>query len=100
SIVRFLEGSQWNEKRLAVQPEAPIAWVYPNVLSPDVPVDRFWFRSNEFRRNVNLQVLQGNRTLYQKQLSRLIANTSLSLSGEWIRKADLTGEPVKLVIHS
>ena len=29
-----------------------------------------------------------------------IANTSLSLSGEWIRKADLTGEPVKLVIHS
>jgi hypothetical protein len=63
-------------------------------------VDRFWFRSNEFRRNVNLQVLQGERTLYQKQLSRLIANTSLSLSGEWIKKADLAGEPVKLVIHS
>ncbi|HEY9526174.1 MAG TPA: FAD-dependent oxidoreductase, partial [Anaerolineales bacterium] len=82
SVVRFLEAPRWNENRLALQPEAPIAWVYPNVLSPDVPVDRFWFRSNEFRRNVNLQVLQGNRTLYQKQLSRLIANTSLSLSGE------------------
>ena len=99
SMARFLEDAQWNENRLAVQPEAPIAWVYPNVLSPDVPVDRFWFRSNEFRRNVNLQVLQGDRILYQKQLSRLIANTSLNLSGEWIKKADLAGEPVKLVIH-
>ncbi len=99
SIARFLEDAQWNENRLAVQPEAPIAWVYPNVLSPDVPVDRFWFRSNEFRRNVNLQVLQGDRILYQKQLSRLIANTSLNLSGEWIKKADSAGEPIKLVIH-
>jgi glycerol-3-phosphate dehydrogenase len=99
SMARFLENAQWNENRLAVQPEAPIAWVYPNVLSPDVPVDRFWFRSNEFRSNVNLQVLQGDHILYQKPLSRLIANTSLNLSGEWVEKANLAGEPVKLVIH-
>ena len=98
-MARFLENAQWNENRLAVQPEAPIAWIYPNVLSPDVPVNRFWFRSNEFRSNVNLQVLQGDHILYQNQLSRLIANTSLNLSGEWVEKANLAGEPVKLVIH-
>ena len=37
--------------------------------------------------------------LYQKQLSRLIANTSLNLSGDWVEKVDFAGEPVKLVIH-
>jgi hypothetical protein len=99
SIARFLENSQWSQSRLAVQPEAPLAWIYPNVLSPDVPVDRFWFRSNEFRQNVNLQVTQGSRVLYQKRWRRLIANTSLDLSSEWVENVDFTGEPVKLVIH-
>ena len=95
----YLEHAQWNESRLAVQPESPLAWIYPNVLSPDAPVDRFWFRSNEFHQNVNLQVMQGGRVLYQKRLRRLIANTSLDLSSEWMEKVDFTGEPVKLVIQ-
>jgi hypothetical protein len=99
-IARYLENAEWNESRLGVQAEAPLAWVYPNVLSPDVPVERFWFRSNDFRQNVNLQFMQGGRVLYQKRLSRLIANTSLSLSGEWMEKVDFTGEPIKLVIPS
>jgi hypothetical protein len=94
-----LENPRWNGSRLAVQPEAPLAWIYPNVLSPDIRVDQFWFRSNEFRQRADLQLTQGGRVLYQKRLSRLIANTSLRLSGEWIKKADFAGEPVKLVIH-
>lgn len=100
SIARYLEIARWNETRLALQPESPLAWVYPNVLSPDAPVDRFWFRSDEFRQNVNLQVRQGGRVLYQKHLRRLTANTSLELNSEWIENVDFTGEPVKLVIHS
>jgi NADPH-dependent 2,4-dienoyl-CoA reductase/sulfur reductase-like enzyme len=99
SIVRYLENAQWTGSRLEVQPETPLAWIYPNVLSPDVPVDRFWFRSNEFREDVNLQLTQGGHVLYQKRVSRLNANTSLNLSGEWLEKLDFTGEPVKLVIH-
>jgi hypothetical protein len=100
SIARYLDNNPWNGARLAVQPEAPIAWVYPNVLSPDAPVDRFWFRSNEFRQNVNVQLRQGERVLYQKHLRRLLANTSLGLNSEWIGNVDFTAEPVKLVIHS
>ncbi|HJQ13592.1 MAG TPA: FAD-dependent oxidoreductase, partial [Anaerolineales bacterium] len=100
SIVRYLENPRWNGTRLAVQPESPLAWVYPNVLSPDAPVDGFWFRSNEFRQNVKLRVLQGERVLYQKHLRRLSANTSLELSSAWIGNVEFTGEPVKLVIHS
>ena len=49
---------------------------------------------------MNLQLMQGGRVLYQKRLSRLIANTSLSLSGEWMEKVDFTGESIKLVIQS
>ncbi|HET6594738.1 MAG TPA: FAD-dependent oxidoreductase [Anaerolineales bacterium] len=100
SIARFLENPQWNETRLAVQPEAPVAWIYPNVLSPDAPVDRFWFRSDEFRQNVTVEFRQGERVLYQKHLRRLLANTSLGLNSEWIGNVDFTAEPVKLVIHS
>jgi hypothetical protein len=99
SIAWFLEHAQWNERRLAVQPESPLAWIYPNVLSPDVPVDRFWFRSHEFRQNVNLQVIQGERILYQKKWRRLNANTSLELRAEWLENVDFMGEPVKLVIQ-
>ena len=99
SIARFLESAHWSGSRLAVQTESPLAWIYPNVLSPDLPVDRFWFRSHEFRQNVDLQLAQGERVLYRRHLRRLIANTSLELSGEWIENADFTGEPVKLVIH-
>ncbi len=100
SIARWLETRQWNGSRLEVQPEAPIDWICPNVLSPDVRVDGFRFRSSEFRQNAALQFTQGGRVLYQKQLSRLNANTSLTLSGEWVSKVDYAGEPVKLVIHS
>jgi hypothetical protein len=55
--------------------------------------------SNEFRQNVNLQLAQGERVLYQERLRRLIANTSLNLSGEWMEQVDFAGEPVKLVIQ-
>ncbi len=88
-----------NENRLEVQCEAPLAWICPNVLSPDVRVDRFRFRSDEFRQNMNLQLTQAGRVLYQKRFSRLNANDSLNLSGEWVEKVDFAGEPVKLVVQ-
>ena len=99
SMARYLENSLWSSGRLEVQPEAPLAWIYPNVLSPDIRVDRFWFRSDAFGQNVNLQLTQAGHVLYEKRLRHLIANTSLSLRGEWVSKVDFTGEPIKLVIH-
>ncbi len=99
SITQYLENAKWNENRLEVQCEAPLAWICPNVLSPDVRVDRFRFRSNEFRQAINLQFTQAGRVLYQKRFSRLKANDSLNLSGEWVEKVDFAGEPVKLVVQ-
>ena len=99
SIAQYLDNAQWSRTRLEVQAESPLAWICPNVLSPDAPVDRFRFRSHEFRHSINLQLTQGGRVLYQKRMSRLIANESLYLSAEWVEKVDFSGEPVKLVIQ-
>ena len=99
SIARYLRNSQWSANRLEVQTGSPVAWICPNVLSPDARVDRFRFWSHEFRQNMNLQLTQGERVLYQKRWSHLVANTALSLSGEWVEKVDFTGAPVKLVIQ-
>ena len=100
SIARWLEKHEWNGSRLEVQPEAPVEWICPNVLSPDAPVSGFRFWSREFRQNATLQLTQAGRVLYQKQLGRLPANVSLNLSSEWVSKVEYAGEPVKLVIHS
>jgi hypothetical protein len=98
-MAAYLDNAQWNRSRLEVQCEAPVAWICPNVLSPDVQVRGFRFRSNEFRQHVTLQLTQGERVLYQNRLSRLNANTSLSLRGDWVAEVDFSGKPVKLVIQ-
>ena len=100
SIARWLENAKWNGNRLEVQPEAPVDWICPNVLSPDITVEKFRFRSREFRQNVTLQLIQDGRVLYQKQFRHLRANDSLSLSSEWVEKVDFAGEPVKLVLQA
>jgi pyruvate/2-oxoglutarate dehydrogenase complex dihydrolipoamide dehydrogenase (E3) component len=99
SMARWLENANWSASRLEVQCEAPIGWICPNVLTSDVPVERFRFWSKEFRENGTLQLNQGERVLYEKKFRRLRANVALSLSSEWVAKVDLRGEPIKLVIQ-
>jgi L-2-hydroxyglutarate oxidase LhgO len=98
SMARYLENPRWSASRLEIQCEAPLDWICPNVLSPDIAVDRFRFRSHVFRQNANLQLTQEGRVLYQKRLN-LIANTSLTLNADWVKNVDLAGEPVQLVIQ-
>jgi hypothetical protein len=99
SIARFLENDGgWSANRLEVQIEAPLAWICPNIITSDSRVEQFRFRSNEFRDHAHLQLMQGERVLYQKQLRRLNANTSLNLDSSWVEKVDFAGEPIKLVI--
>jgi L-2-hydroxyglutarate oxidase LhgO len=98
-IARYLENATWSANRLEVQPEAPIAWICPNVLSPDAIVEGFRFWSKEFRKNAILQLKQGKRVLYEKKIDWLKANVALSLNSGWVEKVDMAGEPVKLVIQ-
>ena len=98
-MARYLENAQWSASRLGVECEAPLAWVCPNVLSPDVCLNGFRFWSKEFGKNVTLQLKQGERVLYEKKIDRLKANVALSLSSDWAEKVDYAKEPVKLVIQ-
>jgi glycerol-3-phosphate dehydrogenase len=99
SVARWLENANWNSSRLGVEVEAPLAWICPSVLSPDIHVDGFRFWSKEFRKNATLQLKQGERVLYERKFGWLKANVALSLSGEWVEKVDYAKEPVKLVIQ-
>ena len=100
SIARWLEKAEWSATRLPVEVEAPVSWICPNVLSPDVRVDGFRFWSKAFRRNVRLQLKQGTRVLYEKRVGWLKANVALSLSSEWVEKVNYAGEAIQLVIQA
>jgi len=99
SMARYLENAQWSASRLGVECEAPISWICPNVLSPDIRVEGFRFWSKEFQKNSTLQLKQGERVLYEKKVGWLKANVALNLSNEWIGKVDYASQPVKLVIQ-
>ena len=100
SIARYLENVEWPASRIEVQPEQPVAWICPNILSQGVPVQGFRYWSNEFRRNATLQLKQGGRVLYEKKIGWLRANVALGLGSEWVEKVDFGKEPVKLVIQT
>jgi glycerol-3-phosphate dehydrogenase len=100
SIERYLENAEWPADRLEVQPEAPVAWIYPNVLSPGVRVEGFRFWSKQFRKNGTLQLKQGARVLYEKKIGWLKANVALSLDSNWVEKVDFGKEPIKLVMQT
>jgi L-2-hydroxyglutarate oxidase LhgO len=100
SIARYLENTEWSATRLKVQPEAPVAWICPNVLSQGVRVEGFRFWSKEFRKNATLQLRQDTRVLYEKKIGWLKANVALSLDSDWVEKVDFGKEPVKLVMQT
>jgi len=100
SIARWLENAHWPANRLEICCGAPIGWICPNVLSPEVSVDGFRFWSKEFRRNATLQLMQGGRVLFEKKIGWLKANVALSLGSDWIEKVNHADGPIKLVIQS
>jgi hypothetical protein len=98
SIARFVENAEWNGSRLEIQTESPLDWICPNVLSPDALPSRFRVRSHEFRDQAALQVRQGQSILYTQKFRRLLANTSVNFSGEWVNRVDFSGEPLVIKI--
>lgn len=98
SMARYLENSTWNGNRLEVYAEPPLDWICPNVLSPDALPERFRIRSHEFRHHVTLDVVQGQRVLYNQKIRRLLANISVNLSSEWTRRVDFSGEPLRIEV--
>jgi len=98
SIAHYLEKASWNDNRLEVHVEAPLDWIYPNVLSPDSLPEQFWFRAHEFRTQAALNVRQGQNVLYSRKTRRLLANTSIRLSGDWVKRVDFSQGPLMIEV--
>jgi hypothetical protein len=98
SIAWFLENDGWNGSRLAVHVEPPLDWICPNVLSTDALPSHFRIRAHEFCDHITLQVTQGPRVLHRQKFGRLLANTSINLSGVWAKHVDFSDEPLKIEV--
>jgi thioredoxin reductase len=98
SIAQYLENARWSASQLEVHAEPPLDWICPNLLSPDALPSRFRIRSHEFHEDIVLKATQGGKMLYRRKFSRLLANTSLDLSGAWTGHVDFSGEPLKVKI--
>jgi glycerol-3-phosphate dehydrogenase len=98
SIARFLADAGWSETRLEVRAEPPLDWVCPSLLRLDALPDRFRIRSHEFRDHAVVRITQGRRVLFDQKIRRLVANTSIELSGEWTRRVDFSGGSLKIEV--
>jgi len=98
SIAHYLENATWNDSRLEVHVEAPLDWIYPNVLTPESLPQQFWFRAHEFRNYAAVNVRQGQNVLYTWKVRRLLASTSIRLSGDWIERVDFSNGSVTIEV--
>jgi NADPH-dependent 2,4-dienoyl-CoA reductase/sulfur reductase-like enzyme len=95
----FLERDRWFESWLTIEGMSPITWISPGAVSyDDRPSSGFLFRVGEFCVNVRLQVLQGQRVLYQRRFSRLQPNQSTWLESGWLASVRPTGERLRVTI--
>jgi thioredoxin reductase len=99
AIQSFLQTEQWSETLLSIQALPPLAWVYPNTLTPDIPFNELRFRSREFRNDVRVGVRQGQRLLHQQFFRQLIVNETQTLRGQWHASIDWHGEPITLMVE-
>jgi NADPH-dependent 2,4-dienoyl-CoA reductase/sulfur reductase-like enzyme len=95
----FLEHNRWSEARLPIQHASPIVWVSPGAITcGDRAPGGFLFRVGEICRNVDVQVRQGERILYQRRFRRLRPNQSIGLDSGWLASVNPAGEALRLVI--
>jgi L-2-hydroxyglutarate oxidase LhgO len=99
SIARYLKNAQWPASRLEVRLEAPLVWVCPNVVAKSSESTAFRFRSNEFHKDVTLQVKQGDAVLYSQNFNRIIMNEIMKLRSDWIKDVDLGGKAIQLSLR-
>jgi thioredoxin reductase len=98
-IKDFLKVPRWPTAKVSVQVESPISWVFPNVIpvSSETPaISAFAFRASEFRKNVQVAVKQGARTLYTQSFRQFTPNESQHIKGGWLSSIDYSGEPLHI----
>lgn len=85
---------------LAIHTEAPLSWISPNLIRPDIPppLGRFTLRSGEFRAPARLEVRQDDRRLAVSRPMRLIPGRPVHLHARWLCDVNPTGGPIRVSV--
>jgi len=100
-IARFLEDGIWPGQRMPIRAARPVLWVYPNSISItdfESPGMNLSFRVDSFIEGSTVQVKQGRRTLHTQTFRRLVPNETMHLSGRWLGRVDLNGDPPEISV--
>ncbi|MFJ2768413.1 NAD(P)/FAD-dependent oxidoreductase [Streptomyces sp. NPDC087300] len=100
AVRRYLADGDWPSASVPVRVAAPLAWVAPNLVTPDEPLpygERFALRTAEFVGRAPLVITQGDRTLHQARLSRApVPNRPFHIGGDWAARVRADGGPVRI----
>jgi thioredoxin reductase len=96
AVASYLGDGEWPARRVELRCESPLGWIAPNALSDvEAPArGRFLLRSSEFLRLARVEVVQGERALWNGRIRRLMPGRSARLPWRWTREVDPGGEPV------
>ena len=102
AVAEYLRTGEWrSETSVPVTVASPLAWVYPNMISPGLmaPYGRYVLRTSAFHDTAWLVARQGDRKLGQVKRRRLVPNRSLHFAAGFEADVDPTGGPVTINIE-
>jgi thioredoxin reductase len=92
------ETATWPGPRLSVGCDAPLAWISPNVVTPQEgepadppPRGRFALRSREFLSRPRLEIRQDGRRVWRGRVARMVPSRSARLPHGWTTSVDPAG---------
>jgi len=101
-ITDFLQGQLWPTRQLAIQPQAPITWVFPNSVAEDAAATQLQhlsFRVSQFMGNATVLVRQGKILLHSQTFKHLLPNETMRLRAHWLDNVNLSGEPLQISVE-
>jgi hypothetical protein len=99
----YLSRGNWPKDVVPIQVADPLMWVAPNAVAAGdraAPLGHVLLRVKSFQRNAVVTIRQGERMLHTQQFGQLRPNTSVSMSGEWLKSVQEGGEPVRVSLGS
>ncbi|MGW6400611.1 NAD(P)/FAD-dependent oxidoreductase [Streptomyces sp. NPDC055134] len=99
AVRAFLSGADLEPGGPAIEVAAPLRWVAPNRVAPQVQVDRFVLRTAEVLVRPVLVVTQDGRRLHRQYVPRgALPHRTLHLAGHWTAAVDAMGGPVRVAV--
>jgi thioredoxin reductase len=101
-VAAHLEGRETWPTGLALEAEAPLRWIAPNLLPAAAhppPRSRFLLRSSEFLRRPRIEVVQAGRTLWSGRLGRLVPGRSAHIPAGWSSDVTADAGPIRVRVR-